>query len=231
MIMMNYLFPVAAAGGALALLLPPLFAKLAPLPPSSQSAFRCEGYYPDAAVCLTLGPGRPSPLRLRRDNARCPQWQLRPAWAGREALARRLGEAEDAARRWEEALAAAAAEDAARCGGVDDSASAARPPVRLRRERGMAWSRVEAGVMAGNSEFHRDGADGRKHVCWTDALLPLYVTKYGLRPSQEFEAFVLAFDIEKFRAGLDALRACISRGSDMNDANDKREVGKADAAN
>lgn len=230
---MNYLLPIAAAGGILSLLLPALLANL--LPPRSPSHSPaggpwCEGYYPDAEVCLELGPGQPSKHRLRRANALCPQWRIDPAWAagsGRGALVSRLGQVEETALLWEGALADMEPEDLERCGGIDDGPNGggtARPPVWLRRERGLAWSRLEEGEMAGNSEFHcdRDGDsdDGRgkevrrSHVCWTDALLPLYIDKYGVRPSKEFEAFVLSFDLEHFRARLDILQECMSGGSD-----------------
>lgn len=60
----------------------------------------------------------------------------------------------------------------------------------------------ESGIIAGNSEFHSDvnlsdGGDIR-HECWTDALLPLYVEEFGVKPSEDFIEFVTAFDAKNF---------------------------------
>ena len=63
-------------------------------------------------------------------------------------------------------------------------------------------SRALDAIIAGNSEFHSDvnlsdGGDIR-HECWTDALLPLYVEEFGVKPSEDFIEFVTAFDAKNF---------------------------------
>ena len=224
---MHDLLPIAVAAGGvvLSLLLPPLIAAVLPplpLPGDDGAEPRCEGYYPDAHTCLPLGSSRPSWRRRTRANARCPQWRIatnRGAAGGGwiEILSWRLIRMEELARGWDRLLNDMDAEEFARCDGRTD------PPVRLRRERGMAPSRVEMageGVFVGNSEFRSDGGGREIGACWTDALFPHYIVRHGVRPSGAFEAFVASFDIAAFEAGLDDLRACARGGSDGMDVGD-----------
>ena len=110
------------------------------------------------------------------------------------------------AKEFEQILADITTDDAAKLGGED----ALKPLIWIRRERGVAWSRMQDGIIAGNSEFHSDvnlsdGGDIR-HECWTDALLPLYVEEFGVKPSEEFIEFVTAFDAKNLKGQLTALR-------------------------
>jgi hypothetical protein len=154
----------------------------------------CEGYWPDAEVCLDLGSTRPSRSRRSRANTGCPQWRINQDWAGRAELSAKLHEIEAVAKEWEQLL-----EDG------EDGDVSRKPPVWIRRERGLAWSRIEEGVMAGNSEFHTDwGTQG--HVCWTDALLPMYIDTFGVEPSKRFKEFVADFRLQEFRLELEKVK-------------------------
>ena len=111
------------------------------------------------------------------------------------------------AKEFEQILAELTKDDAAKLGGED----ALKPLIWIRRERGVAWSRMQDGIIAGNSEFHSDGnlsggGDNVWHECWTDALLPLYVEEFGVKPSEDFIEFVTAFDVESFKEQLTTLR-------------------------
>ena len=110
----------------------------------------------------------------------------------------KLKDIEALAKEYEQLLAEIEPDDIAKLGGQD----ALKPQVWIRRERGVAWSRMQDGIIAGNSEYHSDastieGDDG--HKCWTDALLPLYVEEFGVKPSEVFFDFVSNFDVESFR--------------------------------
>jgi hypothetical protein len=87
-----------------------------------------------------------------------------------------------------------------------DVAASSKPPVWIRRERGFAWSRIEEGTMAGNSEFHADWEKGG-HICWTDALLPMYIDTFGVEPSDRFKEFVAAFRLQEFRLALEKFKS------------------------
>ena len=96
-----------------------------------------------------------------------------------------------------------AVETAEKNGDVD----AVKPPLWIRRDRGVAWSRIRKNVMARNSEYHSDRPDEQGgHICWTDALLPMYVEEFGMKPSDEFILFVNSFDVQDFGSRLDALK-------------------------
>lgn len=121
----------------------------------------CEGYWPDAEVCLDLGSTRRSRIRRSRANVGCPQWRIHPDWAGRAELSAELYEIEAVAKEWETKLLEDMEEG--------DNVGRNKPPVWIRRQWGLAWSRIEEGVMAGNSELHTDWGT-RGHVCCTDGL-------------------------------------------------------------
>lgn len=152
----------------------------------------CEGFWPDAEVCLTLGSTRPSPFRRNAANAGCPQWRINPGWAGREELSVKLHGIEQVAKEWEKLL--------------EEMDTDGKPPVWIRRERGFAWSRIEEEIVAGNSEFHADWKNGG-HICWTDALLPIYIDTFGVEPSDRFKEFVAAFKLQEFRLALEKLKS------------------------
>jgi hypothetical protein len=163
---------------------------------AAQQQSLCEGYWPDAEICLELGSTqRPSsPLRRNAANAGCPQWHINPGWAGRGELSVKLHGIEKVAREWDKLLL----EDD---DGDSNIANNKPPVVWIRRERGFALSRIEEGTVAGNSEFHTDWAKG--HICWTDALLPIYIDMYGVEPSNRFKEFVAAFSLEEFHLALE----------------------------
>jgi hypothetical protein len=164
------------------------------LDPATQQPL-CEGFWPDAEVCLELGSTRPSPFRRNAANADCPQWRINPGWAGRGELSVKLHGIEQVAKEWEKLLEE-----------MDDGDVTSKPPVWIRRERGFAWSRIEEGTMAGNSEFHTDWERGG-HVCWTDALLPVYIDTFGVEPSDRFKEFVATFRLQEFRLALEKLKS------------------------
>jgi hypothetical protein len=157
----------------------------------------CEGYWPDAEVCLDLGSTRPSRIRRNRANAGCPQWRINHDWAGRAELSAKLHEIEAVAKEWEKLLEEELDD-------VDGDVSS-KPPVWIRRERGLAWSRIEEGVVAGNSEFHTNW-EKWGHICWTDALLPMYIDTFGVEPSERFKEFVADFRLKDFRLELEKLK-------------------------
>ena len=115
------------------------------------------------------------------------------------------------AKEFEQILADITTDDAAKLGGED----ALKPLIWIRRERGVAWSRMQDGMIAGNSEFHSDGnlsgGGDVRHECWTDALLPLYVEEFGVKPSEDFIEFVTAFDVESFEEQLTTLRQKVAK--------------------
>ena len=175
----------------------------------------CEGYWPDADTCLDLGPSRPSIFRLTGANAACPQWRINPDgdWAGREDLSSKIRDIQSNAEEWEKALADAGRERIELCAGCEK-----KPPrVWVRRERGLAWSRIQEGIIAGNSEFRSEddtlsvgGREGGRAVCWTDALLPMYIDKFRVEPSDGFKEFVAVFDLDSFRGQLAKLKRCMA---------------------
>ena len=79
--------------------------------------------------------------------------------------------------------------------------------------------------MAGNSEFHSTPASAdsscsssgqcKNNICWTDALLPVYVDKFGVEPSHTFQVFVQEFDVDVFRTKLDAEREAVALTYDL----------------
>jgi len=170
----------------------------------------CEGYYPETDICLELGTNKPKWYQRNRDNAGCPQWRIDPNWekeGERQAFSKKLQEIEVVAKEWESEMEKG-------CDGGEEKPSV----VGIRRERGVAWSRMREGVMAGNSEYHRrspaGGGEASEHICWTDALLPIYVEQYGVKPSDEFRVFVSMFDVDSFRQELQGIKArCASEGN------------------
>ena len=178
------IIPTAIGAAAFSILArfigPPLLVALAP-PPSQQPVpgiIRCEGYYPDPEVCIPLGSHRPLWFKVNRDNMDCPQWRIDPTWE-KSIFTHRLAQIEGVAKEWESMLEVMDADTMQKCGGEE----VLKPTVWLRRERGVAWSRINSGVIAGNSEYHCDRPE--KSVCWTDALLPIYVDEFSVKPSDD----------------------------------------------
>lgn len=118
-------------------------------------------------------------------------------WEQQEIVTAKLGEIEALAKEWEKLLQGITMEQLERCGGE----KGVQPPVWIARQRGLAWSRIEENVMAGNSEYHTEAG-----TCWTDAMLPLYMEKHNVEPSPTFRQFVLEFDVEGFRDALEKLK-------------------------
>eukprot|EP00547_Thalassionema_nitzschioides_P002192 CAMPEP_0194213630 /NCGR_PEP_ID=MMETSP0156-20130528/14363_1 /TAXON_ID=33649 /ORGANISM="Thalassionema nitzschioides, Strain L26-B" /LENGTH=206 /DNA_ID=CAMNT_0038941705 /DNA_START=151 /DNA_END=771 /DNA_ORIENTATION=+ len=174
---------------------PPLIAALV------RKKLPCEGYYPDTDICLALGTIKPKWYQRNRDNAGCPQWRIDPNWGHegeRQDFIKKLQEIEDIAKGWE----------IKKDEGCD---SGDRQVVEIRTERGVAWSRMQDGIMAGNSEYRRrrqagDDESGHETFCWTDALLPIYVKQYSVKTSDEFRVFVSMFDVDSFRQELQAMK-------------------------
>lgn len=164
---------------------------------------KCEGYWPDAEICLDLGASRPSLLKRTRANSRCPQWQIKPKWKGRESFSTKLHDIEKTALAWEKQLADMSSEQIGKCG-----TETITPPIFVHRERGVAWSRIEEGIIAGNAEFHTTHPEKDGKVCWTDALLSLYVDKFGVEPTETFKSFVSSFDVDDFGQKLQELKMC-----------------------
>lgn len=199
---MNFIlaaFVAAAVSGAAKFLGPPILAALASPQQSKNGIGQCEGYYPDTEICLLLGTN-PKWFQRNRENADCPQWKIDTTWEGRDAFIEKLKNIETVAKDWEDSLAEMDMDTITKCGGQ----KAVKPPVWIRRERGVAWSRIQEGIMAGTSEYHCDRDSG--NVCWTDALLPMYVEQYGVKPSQEFHVFVSMFDLNSFRKALQEMK-------------------------
>ena len=168
-----------------------------PQPPPS-NIIHCEGYYPPTEDCLPLGSARPPWFKKKRSNAGCPQWQIDRQWGERGLFSAKLKDIEAITKEHEQLLAEIEPDDIAKFGGQD----ALKPQVWIRRERGVAWSRMQDGIIAGNSEYHSDASTiegDDSHMCWTDALLPLYVEEFGVKPSDDFIGFVSNFDVESFR--------------------------------
>lgn len=160
----------------------------------------CEGYWPETDVCVKLGKN-PSKGLLTEENAACPQWRIRKSsWTNQEEVTSKLGAIEAVAKEWETLLQDMTPDQLTRAGGVEG----VTPPVFISRQRGLAWSRIEEGVMAGNAEYHTGGDND---VCWTDAMLPLYMDKYNVEPSEKFQQFVRNFDVDGFRDSLAKLKA------------------------
>mmetsp|Transcript_9170 Transcript_9170/g.15213 ORF Transcript_9170/g.15213 Transcript_9170/m.15213 type:complete len:217 (-) Transcript_9170:44-694(-) len=204
-------FGVAAISFLANFLAPPILVALTPLQPPPSDVIHCEGYYPPTEDCLPLGTTRPLWFKKKRSNGGCPQWQIDKQWGERGTFVSKLKYMESAAKEYEQILADITADDVAKLGGED----ALKPLIWVRRERGVAWSRMQDGIIAGNSEFHSDvnvsggGGDGR-HKCWTDALLPLYVEEFGVKPSEDFIEFVINFDVESFREQLATLKKTLA---------------------
>ena len=203
---MNMILPatigVAAISCLANFLVPPLLVAVVPSH-APAGILRCEGYYPDAEVCLNLGTKRPPWFRKNRANADCPQWHIDPTWAERDTFASKLKDIEATAKEWESFLIDLTAEDVEKCGGEE----AVKPSVWIRSERGVAWSRIQEGIIAGNSEFHCDRPEDQGgHICWTDAVLPMYVEEYGVKPSDEFLSFVSNFDVEDFQYKMSSMK-------------------------
>ena len=200
-------FGVAAISFVANFLAPPILVALTPPQPPPSDVIHCEGYYPPTEDCIPLGTTRPSWFKKKRSNAGCPQWQIDKQWGERGIFVSKLKGMEAIAKEFEQILAELTKDDAAKLGGED----ALKPLIWIRRERGVAWSRMQDGIIAGNSEFHSDGnlsggGDNVRHECWTDALLPLYVEEFGVKPSEDFIEFVTAFDVESFKEQLTTLR-------------------------
>mmetsp|Transcript_16543 Transcript_16543/g.36012 ORF Transcript_16543/g.36012 Transcript_16543/m.36012 type:complete len:209 (-) Transcript_16543:124-750(-) len=203
---MNMILPatigVAAISCLASFLVPPLLVAVAPFEPPP-GTHRCEGYFPDTEVCLPLGTKRPPWFRKNRANADCPQWRIDPKWVERTAFTSKLNDIEATAKEWESILISMTAEDLDKCGGEE----AVKPPVWIRQERGVAWSRIQEGIIAGNSEFHCDRPEDQGgHICWTDAVLPMYVEECGVKPSEEFILFVSTFDVQEFRSKMTVMK-------------------------
>ena len=202
---MNVFVPAALGAAAISVLanflVPPIIQMVAinpPQPPPS-NIVHCEGYYPPTEDCLPLGATRPAWFKKKRSNAGCPQWQIDRQWGERGVFSAKLKDIEAIAKEYDQLLAEIEPDDIAKLGGQD----ALKPQVWIRSERGVAWSRMQDGVIAGNSEYHSDASttsiEGDGHKCWTDALLPLYVEEFGVKPSDDFIDFVSNFDVESFR--------------------------------
>mmetsp|Transcript_9664 Transcript_9664/g.14044 ORF Transcript_9664/g.14044 Transcript_9664/m.14044 type:complete len:241 (+) Transcript_9664:104-826(+) len=162
----------------------------------------CEGYYPDIDICLALGTSKPSRFQRTRANAACPQWRMNSNWGGKNEFSTKLKSIEDVAKEWEKVVAEMDEQQS-----IDNTKCNMSPSVWIRRERGVAWSRIEEGVMAGNSEYHVGRQeDDKHHICWTDVFRPMYVDTYGVEPSDEFQAFVASFDIDLFSKELEVLK-------------------------
>lgn len=163
----------------------------------------CEGYWPDTEICLELGTS-PSQSLLTQANAGCPQWHINPAWQinDKQALSTKLHEIEGIAKEWEGLLQEITGEQLKQCGGEQG----VKPLVWISRQRGVAWSRMEENVMAGNCEYRTDSG-----ACWTDALLPIYIDKFGVEPSEKFKTFVATFNVESFRDALQHLKDCMGQ--------------------
>jgi len=164
----------------------------------------CEGYWPDVTVCLNLGPSLPFWFKRTIANAGCPQWRINPSSAELEEISRKIRDMEAMAKEWEEGISSQKDKNIETCAGED---IIMKPPVWIRRERGIAWSRIEEGIIAGNSEFHADFSEGDGgHFCWTEALQPIYMKKFGVHPTDRFKDYVAAFDVETFRNRLVQLK-------------------------
>mmetsp|Transcript_27451 Transcript_27451/g.41568 ORF Transcript_27451/g.41568 Transcript_27451/m.41568 type:complete len:236 (+) Transcript_27451:88-795(+) len=204
---MNFIlaaFVAAAVSTAAKFLGPPILAALTSPQQSKHGIGQCEGYYPDTEICLLLGTS-PEWFQRNRENAECPQWKIDTTCEGKDAFIEKLKGIETVAKEWEDSLAEMDMDTIAKCGGQE----AVKPPVWIRRERGVAWSRIQEGIMAGNSEYHCDRDGG--NMCWTDALLPMYVEQYGFKPSKEFHVFVSMFDLNSFRNALQEMKTrCVS---------------------
>mmetsp|Transcript_25257 Transcript_25257/g.38889 ORF Transcript_25257/g.38889 Transcript_25257/m.38889 type:complete len:214 (-) Transcript_25257:502-1143(-) len=174
----------------------------------------CEGYWPETEVCINLGTSRPAWFRRTSANAGCPQWRIHPNWTGRQEFSTKLHKIETIAKKWEKELIEMTPEQLEECG--EDTYT---PSVFIVRQRGLAWSRIEDGIMAGNSEFHAtpgpadsscsscsSSGQCKNNICWTDALLPVYVDKFAVEPSPTFQVFVQEFDVDIFRTKLDKLQ-------------------------
>merc|ERR1740121_2268916 len=158
--------------------LPPLLFTLTP--PKQQQTPKCEGYYPDPEVCLKLGSKRPAWYRRNRKNTNCPQWKINNSeWKEKEKFIEKLHDIESIAKEWESVLEEMDANTIEKCGN-----ERIKPRIWIRRERGLAWSRIEDNIIAGNSEYHCNNG-----ICWTDVLLSMYVDKFGVKPSEEFIDF------------------------------------------
>jgi hypothetical protein len=197
---MNIFVPAALGVAAISFvanfLAPPIMVALTPPQPPPSDVIHCEGYYPPTEDCIPLGTTRPSWFKKKRSNAGCPQWQINKQWGERGIFVSKLKDMEAIAKEFEQILAEVTPDDAAKLGGED----ALKPLIWIRRERGVAWSRMQDGIIAGNSEFHSGDE------CWTDALLPLYVEEFGVKPSEDFIEFVTAFDVKNFKEQLTTLR-------------------------
>jgi len=216
---MNVFFPAALGAAAISFLAnflaPPLLAAINPAqPPPASDTIHCEGYYPPTEECLPLGSTRPPWFKKKRPNAACPQWNIDKQWGEKEVFSSKLKDIELTSAEYEQLLAEIDSDYIAKLGGQD----ALKPLVWVRRERGVAWSRIQDGIIAGNSEFHsdistsKDGFEGGtcRHMCWTDALLPLYVEEFGVKPSDDFIDFVTGFDVENFKKELATLKRKMS---------------------
>lgn len=203
---MNVFVPAAFGVAAISFVANFLAPPLTPPQPPPSDVIHCEGYYPPTEDCISLGTTRPSWFKKKRSNAGCPQWQFDKQWGERGIFVSKLKDMEAIAKEFEQILADIITDDTAKLRGED----ALKPLIWIRRERGVAWSRMQEGIIAGNSEFHSDvnlsdGGDIR-HECWTDALLPLYIEEFGVKPSEDFIEFVTAFDAKNLKGQLTALR-------------------------
>ena len=198
---MNIFVPAALGVAAISVLanflVPPIMVVINPPQPPPSDVIHCEGYYPPTEDCLPLGATRPPWFKKKRSNAGCPQWQIDRRWGEREVFSAKLKDIETIAKEYEQLLAEVEHDDIAKLGGQD----ALKPLVWIRRERGVAWSRMQDGIIAGNSEYHSDAStmEGDDTQCWTDALLPVYVEEFGVKPSDDFIDFISSFDVESFR--------------------------------
>ena len=175
----------------------------------------CEGYWPATEECISLGTTLPSQSQKTQSNALCPQWLIHPEWkeSRRRLFSQKLRQIEETAKDWEECLLLdmenANKQEEEKIITTNEAGLMLPQPVQIIQYRGLAWSRMEDGEIAGNSEFHAaiEGEESgeKTMVCWTDALLPLYVDKYGVEPSKEFQAFVAAFNANSFRDELGEL--------------------------
>lgn len=162
-------------------------------------AYDCEGYWPDENVCLELGTTRPRWFHQTRANARCPQWRIREknnGWKDREQFIARLTEIEKVTQEWQNLVENISTSN--------DDCVTENPGITLVRERGLAPSRIQDGFLAGNTEFRIENT-----ACWTGGLLPFYIERYNVEPSDSFQEFVLkTFDFERLRTEFEKCLLC-----------------------
>eukprot|EP00747_Dinoflagellata_sp_TGD_P192575 gnl/TRDRNA2_/TRDRNA2_57605_c0_seq1.p1 gnl/TRDRNA2_/TRDRNA2_57605_c0~~gnl/TRDRNA2_/TRDRNA2_57605_c0_seq1.p1 ORF type:complete len:203 (-),score=38.82 gnl/TRDRNA2_/TRDRNA2_57605_c0_seq1:114-722(-) len=163
--------------------------------------FSCEGYWPDAEDCVTLGTELPSSKASTSKNAYCPQWRIEDKWTGKDAFLLKLTDMENVAKHADKTLGfPAKRENLEKCG------LGKVPWLNIMRYRGIAWSRMEDGKFVGSGEFA--DANGKGSMCWPDGYSWHYISKYEVKPSQAFRDYVQAFDVVAFNNSVSKAAAC-----------------------